>query len=148
MVYGSAELEPAVRAAIEFGPHAALLKSRVALAGFVPHDAIDLYYEAADVFVQGSRREGSGYAALEALACGVVPVLTDIPSFRWLTDDGRVGALWRAGDPASLAGALANVASQPITGMRTAARELFDRRFSWGAIGRRATAIYRERCRT
>ena len=34
---------------------------------------------AADIFTLGSHREGSGYALTEALACGLPPVVTDIP---------------------------------------------------------------------
>jgi hypothetical protein len=49
---------------------------------------------AADLFVSGSQREGSGTALLESLACGLPPIVTDIPSFRMLTCDGRIGALW------------------------------------------------------
>ena len=49
---------------------------------------------AADLFVLGSHREGSGYSLIEALACGLPPIVTDIPSFRSLTGAGVVGALW------------------------------------------------------
>ena len=57
---------------------------------------------AADVFVLGSHREGSGYSLIEALACGLPPVVTDIPSFRSLTAAGAVGALWPCGDARAL----------------------------------------------
>ena len=143
-VYGSTELEAALRAAITGGPHAALLASRVRLVGRVAPDAIGAFYEAADIFVLGSHREGSGYAVLEALACGVAPVVTDIPSLRSLTADGRVGALWQVGDAASLADALERVATRPTVAERQACRALFVERFSWPAIGRRAMTIYRE----
>lgn len=139
-VYGTAELERPLRDAI--GRHA--IEDRVTLAGAVQHDRLQAFYSAADVFVLGSRREGSGYAALEAMACGVVPVLTDIPSFRGLTDNGRVGALWTAGDPKSLAGALGRITSFPLDRQRDECRRRFDECFSWSAIGRRAVAIYRE----
>ena len=45
------------------------------------------YYGAADVFVSGSHSEGSGYALIEAMSAGVVPVVTDIPSFRAIAGD-------------------------------------------------------------
>jgi glycosyltransferase involved in cell wall biosynthesis len=70
-------------------------------------------------------------------------VLSDIASFRALTDDGLVGALWRVGDSASLQAALDRVLSQPLDVQSRAARALFERRFSWVAIGRRAVEIYR-----
>jgi glycosyltransferase involved in cell wall biosynthesis len=143
-VYQDAALERAVREAVA---SSAPLRDRVELAGAVSHDRLQTFYERADLFVVGSHHEGSGYAALEAMACGVVPVLTDIPSFRWLTDEGRVGALWTPGDPHALCAAIEQVATRPLEPQRRAARDRFDASFSWDAIGRRAVAIYRELCR-
>jgi glycosyltransferase involved in cell wall biosynthesis len=144
MVYGARDLEPAVKAAVA-GTHG--LRSRVTLLGEVPHADLAPIYAAADIFVLGSHREGSGYAVLEALACGVVPVVTNIPSFRSLTAGGRAGALWRPGDPVSLREALESVAARPFDPQRRACRDLFEEKFSWTAIGRRAVAIYREASR-
>lgn len=138
-VYGSAELEGPLREAIG---RDAILGGRVSLAGTIPPADMSTFYAAADAFVLGSHHEGSGYAALEALACGVVPVLTDIPSFRAITDDGRIGALWTPGDPASLAVALERVAALPL--QRAACRSHFEQHFSWDAIGPRALAIYED----
>src|SRR4051812_16226825 len=87
-VYGSAELESPLRDALRTHRH---VGQRVRLAGPLSHAALGALYADADVFVLGSHREGSGYAALEAMACGVVPVLTNIPPFRGLTDEGRIG---------------------------------------------------------
>jgi glycosyltransferase involved in cell wall biosynthesis len=70
-------------------------------------------------------------------------VLTDIPSFRTLTGRERVGELWRPGDPASLTRALLRAADRLSDSRRDACRALFDREFSWPAIGRRALSVYR-----
>ena len=99
---------------------------------------------AADVFVLGSHREGSGYAAIEAMAGGAIPVLTDIPSFRALTGNGRIGALWTPGEPQSLADALASVMARPLAREREAVRTRFQTTFTWRAIGARAVELYRE----
>ncbi len=61
---------------------------------------------AADLFVLGSHREGSSFALIEALATGLTPVVTDIPSLRALTGNGAVGALWPCGDAGALDDAL------------------------------------------
>ena len=60
---------------------------RVTLVGRVDRDELPNYYGAADVFVSGSHYEGSGYALIEAMSAGVVPVVTDIPSFRAIAGD-------------------------------------------------------------
>jgi len=145
MVYGAADLESEVRAAID---RIAGLRARVTMVGEVRHEDLAAVYAASDVFVLGSHAEGSGYAALEALACGVIPVVTDIASFRAMTDDGRVGALWRVGDAGSLRDALERVLSQPLDVQSREAMALFEQRFSWAAIGRRAVEIYRGISRT
>lgn len=143
-VYGTSELEPALRRAI--GERAGL-SNRVKLVGSVPHETLESIYSEADIFVLGSRREGSGYAAIEAMACGAVPVLTDIPSFRGLTDEGRVGMLWHPGDPQSLASALTQVSSaETLAALPDACRTRFVEHFSWNAIGARAVALYAECC--
>jgi glycosyltransferase involved in cell wall biosynthesis len=144
-VYDDATLEPEIREKLVADSDVA---ARVTLRGQVPNERIGDEYARADIFVLGSHFEGSGYAALEAMACGVVPVLTEIPSFRWLTDDGRIGALWRVGNAASLGDGLARVASSDLQAHRRAARARFDEHFSWSAIGRRAMEIYREFSRT
>jgi glycosyltransferase involved in cell wall biosynthesis len=144
-IYDNDELEGTIRSRLA---RDRTLASKVSLVGAVRHDDLAATYARADLFVLGSHREGSGYAALEALACGVIPVLTDIPSFRWMTDDGRIGALWRLGDSGSLSDALVRVSSSDLQLQRQAARAHFERHLSWDAIGRRALEIYREVSRT
>ena len=56
------------------------------------------------MFVSGSHSEGSGYALIEAMSAGVVPVVTDIPSFRAIAGD--CGARWPPGDAGAFADAL------------------------------------------
>jgi glycosyltransferase involved in cell wall biosynthesis len=112
------------------------LRDRVHLLGKVPHEKIELMMRAADMFVAGSRREGSGYALIEALACGLSPVVTDIPSFRSLTGNGSVGRLWPCGDASALCDALVHLASQPAGSLRAAVQAHFDRLLSFDALGR------------
>lgn len=79
-----------------------VLNERVKLIGEVEHNKLDIYYSAANYYVSGSFYEGSGYALFEAMACGCVPLVTDIPSFRMITNNGTIGELWQAGNQKSL----------------------------------------------
>ena len=148
MIFADDTLLTDVQRRIQASP---VLAPRVRLVGGVPHAALAAWYSAADLFVLGSHREGSGYAAIEACACGLVPVLTDIPSFRSLTGGGAVGALWPPGESAALAAALVRVARTNLASERMRVLEHFADSLSWSAVGERAVGVYRRvidaRCR-
>jgi glycosyltransferase involved in cell wall biosynthesis len=141
MIYTAEDVLPAVRERIA---RSALLKERVRLVGTVPHARLPAFYSAADLFVLGSHHEGSGYALMEACACGAVPVVTDIPTFRLLTDGGAVGALWTPGDAAGLERALVDVCTRDLSSERARVIDRFARNWSWPSIGRRAIEIYED----
>jgi glycosyltransferase involved in cell wall biosynthesis len=135
--FGSAPMFDEVQHRIEHDPQ---LRERVHLLGKVAHRHVGALMQSADVFVSGSHSEGSGYALLEALACGVVPVVTDIPSFRALTDNGHVGKLWPCGDATRLAEALVDVAASRPSPEQVRAH--FDATLSFAAVGRRWADAY------
>ncbi|HEY8587622.1 MAG TPA: glycosyltransferase family 4 protein [Rhodanobacter sp.] len=135
--FGSAPLHRAVQRRIERDPR---LSGRVHLLGKVEHARVESLMQAADLFVSGSRAESCGYALLEALACGVPPVVTDIPSFRALTGNGRVGSLWPCGDAVKLADALVRSAAGSLSPQHVRAH--FDATLSFTALGRRWADAY------
>jgi len=139
-VYEVAPLLEQVRARIDSDPN---LRGRVHLLGPIPHDHIENLMRAADLFVLGSRSEGSGCAMIEAMACGLPPVVTDIPSFRFLTGRGTVGRLWYPGDSQGCAAALVAAAAEPRVDARAATRAHFEITTSMDALGRQFDAAYR-----
>lgn len=120
------------------------LGERVTLLGRVPHERIEQLMRAADIFVLGSHREGSGYSLIEALACGLEPIVTDIPSFRALTGAGAVGALWPCGDAPALAAALQAVAVRAGEATRAGVRAHFERELSFDSLGAKLVAMYED----
>jgi len=139
--YGAAPLLRAVQRRIADEP---LLNGRIHLMGRVPHGRVEQLMRAADLFVLGSHREGSGYSVIEALACGLPPVVTDIPSFRSLTGGGSAGALWPRGDAGALSDRLVSVAERPRAEIRAAARKRFESELSFDAVGRKLTMAYQD----
>lgn len=135
--YGLAPMLAQVRARVARDPW---LTGRVHLLGPMPHARIETLMRAADLFVSASRREGSGYAAIEAIACGTAPVLTDIPAFRALTGDARIGRLWPCGDARALADALVAATLDPMAAEQVRAH--FDATLSFAAVGRRWREAY------
>jgi glycosyltransferase involved in cell wall biosynthesis len=138
-VFSEDQLLPEVRFRIE---HSAVLRPRVHLLGRVERGPLRSLYAGADLFVLGSHHEGSGYALIEALSFGVTPVVADIPSFRKLTDGGRLGALFPPGNAVELARALRELGGADLGARRQHVCAYFERELSWSAVGRRAFDIY------
>ena len=139
--FASAPLLRAVQDRISTDPN---LCDRVHLLGQVTHERIELLMRAADIFVLGSHREGSGYSLIEALACGLAPVVTDIPSFRSLTRAGAVGRLWPCEDQHAMCEALQSIASRVGPEMRAVVRAHFDRELSFHVLGLKLAAMYED----
>jgi glycosyltransferase involved in cell wall biosynthesis len=140
MVHSDDDLLPAVCARLK----GSALHDRVRLVGRVSQNALPAYYSAADLFVLGSHHEGSGYALIEACACGAIPVVTSIPSFRAITADGSIGGLWTPGDASDCARALVDVGRQDLPALRQRVEHHFRCALSWETVGRQALAAYRE----
>jgi glycosyltransferase involved in cell wall biosynthesis len=139
--FGTAPLLPEVQKRIAKDQ---FLRGRVRLLGPVPHPRIEQLMRAADIFVLASHRESTGFALIEAIACGLPPVVTDIPSFRAITGAGTVGHLWPCGDFRSLSEALRAAAARADTATRGAVRLHFERQLSFTALGRRLAALYKD----
>ena len=141
MVFGTDDLLVSVRQRISSSP---VLAKRVHLLGRLDRRRLPALYATADFFVLGSHHESAGFALIEALSFGATPVVTDIPSFRVLTDGGRLGALFPVGDAPSMASALVRLgkATTELASRRAFVRAHFAREFSWPAVGRKALASY------
>jgi glycosyltransferase involved in cell wall biosynthesis len=66
--------------------------------GAVEHAKLQDWFNRADFIVSSSHYEGSGIAVCEGLSCGCIPILTNIPSFRMMTNNGGFGLLFEPGD--------------------------------------------------
>lgn len=137
--FGDAPLLAAVRARIDASP---VLRERVTLRGRVSHAEMETLFRAADFFLQTSHHEGSGFALLEALACGVTPLVTDIPPSRRIV--GSAGALTAVGDARAMAAALVSWAARDRAELRHAARARFDSALSFDMIGQAWRSVYEQ----
>ncbi|PZP30939.1 MAG: glycosyl transferase [Roseateles depolymerans] len=143
--YGSNALVPEMRARVAADPR---LRGRVHWLGRVPHGQVETLMAAADALVQGSHREATGFTVLEALACALPPLVTDIPAFRALLGaPAEAGRLWRVGHGEGLAQALLSLMREPEAARRAAARQRFEHCLSPTAWGQRLVAIYEDALR-
>ena len=121
-----------------------LLKQRVHLLGKIDHSMIKMYYNSSDYFVVGSHYEGSVYALSEALRCGCVPIITNIPTFRMMTNEGQLGALWKPGDKNSFVEAATLVMNKPLKQEAKSCIEFFKNNLSFDAIAETAIHHYQK----
>lgn len=139
MIYSESDLKQKISSFINKN---SLLKNSVELIGFVGYDKISKYYNSADYFVLGSHYEGSGFSLVEAMACGVIPIVTDIPSFRMMTDGGKIGALWKPGYADSFFKNAKLLFERPIKIESEKTLNFFQSNLSYPAIGRKAKKFY------
>jgi glycosyltransferase involved in cell wall biosynthesis len=76
---------------------------QVHLAGQVSSAQLPAYYAAADLYVSASRSDGSSVSLLEAMACGLPALVSDIPGNREWVSPGEEGWWFEDGDAADLA---------------------------------------------
>jgi glycosyltransferase involved in cell wall biosynthesis len=119
------------------------LDGRATFLGFEP-DA-RRWMQAADGFVHSSRYEGLPMVLLEAGACELPVVATDVPGTREAIVNGTTGWLTEAGDPAKLAAAMERMMNTPAAERRAMgeqARSEVQRRFGMDAILDRWEQMY------
>ena len=94
------------------------------LRGHVPPAEVLAALRAANVFVLTSRTEGVPQAVVEAMACGLPIVATDVGGVRAALDDGRAGALAESREPAAIADAIVRVSDDERLRLALAERAL------------------------
>jgi glycosyltransferase involved in cell wall biosynthesis len=139
MIFSEDQLKQQVSSFIEQN---SLLKQSVKLLGFIDYKNMESYYNSADYFVLGSHYEGSGYSLVEAMSCGVVPIVTDIPSFRMMTNAANIGALWKCGDAESFYKNAKEIINKPLEDESKKTLDYFSNNLSFTAIGKKAKTFY------
>lgn len=122
---------------------------RVHWAGTVPVERLPAYYLAADWYVSASRSDGSSVALLEAMACGLPAVVSDIPGNREWVEPGVNGMLFPVGKADALAGRLTRAgamgADREAWGHRS--RAIAEARADWRAGVEKLQSAYERAAR-
>jgi glycosyltransferase involved in cell wall biosynthesis len=159
LVDAMAQLKPADVSAhlvlVGEGPELAMLRERaerlgvaraVTFAGYVDHHDLGPYFRTADVFALPSDFDNSPNVVLEAMACGLPVVATDVGGVAEYVRSGRGGDLVPKGDATQMAGALGDWLTDAPRRREAAAfnRQRVVQEFSWRASATRLLEIYRE----
>jgi glycosyltransferase involved in cell wall biosynthesis len=100
MIYHTEELISDLKKLLPSNPG----NSPIILVGKIQHSELLYWFNSADFFLSASHYEGSGTALCEAMSCGCIPLVTNIPSFRMIS--GNSGFLYEPGIEDSLLSAL------------------------------------------
>lgn len=128
------------------------LKARIAAAGLsdrvhfpdeVPPDQVAAWYQALDLFVAPQRWEGFGLTPIEAMACAVPVVATDVGAFSEQLDPPDVGLLVPRDDLPALTAATAEMLDRDLTAEGRKARARVEVAFSLEREAAALIAVYR-----
>jgi glycosyltransferase involved in cell wall biosynthesis len=121
------------------------IQDRISFAGFRPRHLLPGVYQAADIFVLPSLSESCGLALLEAMACGLPVVITEVGGMVEHVQDGLNGFVVPPRDPAALAAALRRLIHdaelRQAMGERNAQR--IRERYTWDAVADAYLATYK-----
>jgi len=129
LLLGGGSQAAAIRGILEQGG----VGDRVTFAGQVSQADLPRYYRMADVYVSPSHVDGSSVSLMEALACGLPCLVSDIPAnLEWVAD-GENGWLFPDGDAEGLAVALLNAYAKrsDLAAVGRAARSVAERKADW-----------------
>ena len=133
MIYQKEDLKSEIENYIEINK----LKDNVFLLGQIEHSDIEAYFQSADYFISSSIKEGSGYAAIEAMACNTIPILSDIPSFAHFTKNGEIGCMFKQGDHIDMKEKLLQLTSQKKDLIKQKVEKHYNTNFSPTALAQK-----------
>ena len=128
VLFGKGSQETAIRAVFE----KSRILDRVHFGGFASLDDLPGIYRSADFYVSASHSDGSSVSLMEALACGVPALLSDIPSNREWLEEGKEGWYFKDGDAVALAQRMLDASKHTDRSkLSAAARKLAEKRADW-----------------
>lgn len=140
LLLGGGSQEKVIREIIE--QHKLL--DRVHFAGQIGQDNLPQYYHAADIYISASHSDGSSVSLMEALACGVPCLVSDIPANREWLQDSPAGWLFADGDEQAVTDGILQAYAQrdSLQPARHAARELAQARANWSENFKKLLGAY------
>jgi glycosyltransferase involved in cell wall biosynthesis len=103
------------------------------MPGQIPQKDLPRWFQMADLYISPSHVDGSSVSLMEALACGIPALVSDIPANQEWVTEGVNGWLFPDGNADALAAKILSAAAhrETLPGMGRAAREVAERRADW-----------------
>jgi glycosyltransferase involved in cell wall biosynthesis len=111
------------------------LAGRVELKGSVAKTEVPAWLDRSDIFVNTANVDNTPVTVLEAMACGLCVVSTNVGGIPYLLEDGRNALLVPPDDPPAMAAAIERILREPELARRLSdnGRETVER-FDWPGI--------------
>jgi glycosyltransferase involved in cell wall biosynthesis len=120
------------------------LQENFRLTGFISDEGLPFYYNVADFFVLPSKSgEGLPLVALEAMACGVPVIATNVGGISEVMKEDY-GKLVPPSSPDSLAEAILEFSHRELSALKKDLRAMIEQKYSWDKNVEKLVEIYEE----
>jgi glycosyltransferase involved in cell wall biosynthesis len=125
------------------------MSERVTFAGHIAQANLPRFYHMADLYLSPAHIDGSSVSLLEAMACGLPCLVSDIPTNREWVSEGANGWLFPDGDVDALAARISQVADsrKTLRKLGRAARRTAEERADWKKNFAKLLAAYEQTVR-
>jgi len=122
------------------------LHNRVHLTGYIPDDKLVFYYQQAEIFVLPSIFEPFGMTALEAMACGIPVIASELGGIKVVLSSGENGLLVNPSNISEFADAMISLLKnkQLAEDLGKEGYRTVHKNFSWEAIAKRHILFYQK----
>jgi D-inositol-3-phosphate glycosyltransferase len=119
------------------------LEATVKFVGQQPQDVLPYYYNAADVVVMPSHYESFGMAALEAMACGVPVITSNVAGITGILDDQHSNLVTTVNNPLLLAEQIDKLLTDDTYYQRVS-QNVHEKvqNLSWQAVAKKMEKVY------
>jgi glycosyltransferase involved in cell wall biosynthesis len=140
LMLGGGSQAAAIRKIFENGG----VSDRVTFAGQVSQTDLPRHYHMADLYISPSHVDGSSVSLMEALACGLPCLVSDIPANKEWVTDGVNGRLFPDGNVEALAAAILRALDGrgDLAGIGRAARSTAEEKADWKKNFQKLLDIY------
>ena len=120
------------------------VEERVYFGGRIPNADLTTYFGAADLYVSPAHVDGSSVSLLEAMACGLPAIVSDIPAnLEWIRE-GENGWIFPDGDDQALAEVILKAAALDWRALSLQARQDAVERADWSKNFQKLLKCYQD----
>ncbi len=116
----------------------------VGFLGSIPHEDLPAYYNESDILINSSDADNFPGSILEAFACGLPVVTTNVGGIPYMVRDGETGLLSEINDSEGLAKRIIRLLDNPDLAHRLSLNGYLEsQKYSWNKIGPEIIKLYK-----